>query len=476
MRRWMLLAGAAAAVAVSGTVLWPREQGPVLEPERAALLRETGATIPRNRPSGKVHEVELVAAPTTAQLLEGRALDVWAYNGQVPGPTIRARAGDKLRVRLRNELPQPTTIHWHGLRLPNGMDGVPGVTQPPIESGASFTYEFVLPDAGTFWFHPHVRGSEQVERGLHGVLIVEPRDDEPRERELVWLLDDWRLAEDGQIDPEFVTRHDLAHDGRWGQISTVNGRVRPTVDVRAGEAVLVRLINAANGRIFAPDLSAFDANVVAFDGVPTSRPLPATKLELAPGNRADVLLRVPADANGTIDVVDRFTRRPFVLATLRVDGKVENAPLAPREFREVPAWTSASALEPDHVFELNAARGGRAGIEWQINGKAMVHDDGHAKHDPPTKLQLGRPTKLRFVNASARLHPMHLHGQFFKVIARNGQPVDEGHWRDTVLLRGRDSVDVVVVPEDEGTWALHCHILEHHDSGMMTLVKVERAR
>jgi len=178
----------------------------------AGLLALPGC---QSQPSA-VHEFDIVAAPSSVPLLDGRTIDAWSYNGHVPGPTLRVRVGDTLRVRFTNRLPQPTTIHWHGVRVPNAMDGVPGVTQRPVEPGETFVYEFAPKDAGTFWFHPHVRSSEQVERGLYGVLIVEDREPPPFSRDELWVLDDVLLGPDGQIAPEFNTRHDLAHDGRWG--------------------------------------------------------------------------------------------------------------------------------------------------------------------------------------------------------------------------------------------------------------------
>ncbi|WP_373045338.1 multicopper oxidase family protein [Vulgatibacter sp.] len=468
---WILVAVALAAGAFAGWLIAAAvELRP--DPVRAALAAEPGATLPRAAATGVVHEVELVAAPATLPLLDGRSLEVWAYDGQVPGPTLRARVGDTLRVRLRNQLPVPTTIHWHGIRLPNGMDGVPGVTQPAVEPGASFVYEFVLRDAGTFWYHPHLRGSEQVERGLHGALVVEPAD-APPPRELVWILDDWRLAASGQIDERFVTRHDLAHDGRWGQVTTVNGRVLPSFELRAGEVTRLRLINAANGRVFAPDFTGFDARVVAFDGVPVDAPLPAGRLELAPGNRIDIELRPRAeDAGRQLRIEDRFPRRAVGLAALDVVGAAQEEPWPQHRVAAAPVWASAVDLAPDHVFDLDAARGGPDGIVWRIGGRAMLHGEDHGAHEPAATLHEGEWTKLRFVNRSGRLHPIHLHGQFFRVVARNGRPAAEGHWRDTVLLRPRDVVDVALVPEEEGRWVLHCHVMEHHDAGMMTLVEV----
>lgn len=424
--------------------------------------------------TGKVVEVELVAAPTRLELLDGRELEVWAYNGSVPGPTIRAREGDTIRVRFKNQLPQPTTVHWHGIRLPNGMDGVPGVTQPPIPPGEEFVYEFLARDPGTFWYHPHVRGSEQLGRGLYGVLIIEEAEPPPV-REILWVLDDWRLDESGQIDPRFVTRGDLAHDGRWGSQITVNGVQAPEFGLGAGERVRLRILNAANGRVFRPDFSGVDTRVIAFDGLATARPLSAEGIELAPGNRVDLDLVAPERPGEVVQVIDRFTRRPHLLATLRMGGPVENSGDAIELDGFVPKWRGAESAGPQYDFRLNAARGGPYDLMWMINEEVMFHDPDlpvSEWHEPPYALRAGKWTKLRFTNESPRLHPMHLHGQFFKVVARNGQPVDEEHWRDTVLVRPREVVDIALVPTEIGNWMLHCHIMEHADAGMMTLVSV----
>lgn len=418
-------------------------------------------------------EIRLVAAPTRVQILDGRALEVWAYNGQIPGPTLRVRAGETLRVRLVNHLPQPTTIHWHGVRVPNAMDGVPHVTQPPVWPGEDFLYEFAPPDPGTYWFHPHLRGSEQVERGLHGVLIVEEPEPVPFSRDLLWVVDDWSLDATGQIDPAFNTRSDLAHDGRWGDVLTVNGRVGPMETLALGERVRVRLVNVANGRVFNPDFGPLCPRLVAFDGLPADRVLDPEGLELAPGNRADLDLVVPAELQGqTVEVVDRFTGRPRLLARITVAGASVPTPEARLEPR--PAAVPADLTESTAVFRLASRTGGPLGIEWTINGQVLRHEDHahHGSHDVAADLTLGQWALFRFVNDSFRLHPMHLHGVFFRVVARNGRPLDEGHWRDTVLLRRHETVDIAVLPEDAGLWMMHCHILGHAEAGMMTLFRV----
>ncbi len=454
----------------------PTTDEPRAEPEdpsrarRAAFEAELREAYPADAPRPTATtRVELTAAPTDVPQLDGRALAVWAYNGQVPGPVLRVQLGHELEVRFENRLPQPTTIHWHGVRVPNAMDGVPGVTQEPIAPGERFTYRFTPKDAGTFWFHPHVRTSEQVERGLYGVLVVDDAEPLPYSRDEVWVLDDWRLGPDGQIDPRFVTRHDLAHDGRWGQIVTVNGDTQQELRVRPGERIRLRLANTSNGRVYRPDFGGLDARVIAMDGMYTARPLPATGIELAPGNRVDLDITIPAGVTEEpteFTITDRFTRRPIHLATIRVSGAPVTTPtFAPPSNPRVPTWEGSRELEVDHTYELDARRGGPHGIEWMINGEVW---GAHT----PTQLPAGRWVRVRFTNLSARIHPMHIHGQFFRVIARNGQPADEPFFRDTVLLRRRETIDVGMVPLDWGHWMMHCHILEHAEAGMMTEVWV----
>ncbi|WP_236603871.1 multicopper oxidase family protein [Sandaracinus amylolyticus] len=437
---------------------------------RSDLATVPGAQSSRPRETGTTRSFDIVAAPTTLPLLDGRALDVWAYDGQVPGPVLRANVGDRLRVRITNRLPQPTSIHWHGIRLDNAMDGVPGVTQPPIAPGESFTYDFVARDAGTFWFHPHTRGSEQIERGLHGVLVIDDPD-APRVRDAVWVLDDWRLDASGAIDPAFVTRHDLAHDGRWGRAITINARIGHREPIAPGERLRVRIVNVANGRVFAPRVVGADARIIAFDGRPTDAPLTLDRLEIAPGNRVDLEVVAPAASGADVRVVDAYARN-ITLARFDVAGAAHEPDARAFATSTAPDWRGAMSLAPDLTYELGARRGGPYGLEWTLNGEAMREGAmGHA-HDARDRVPLGRFVKMRFVSTSARLHPMHLHGQFFRVLARDGVAADEPHWRDTVLVHPRETVDIGLVAEDAGTWALHCHVLEHHDSGMMTLLEV----
>jgi FtsP/CotA-like multicopper oxidase with cupredoxin domain len=420
-------------------------------------------------PTGKIREFELTAAPSEWGLVPPYRTAVWTYNGTVPGPVLRIKLGETLKVKLTNELPQSTTLHWHGVRVPNAMDGVPGVTQPPIEPGGSFTYQFTPKDAGTFWFHPHLNSPEQVERGLYGALIVDDPEAPRYSQDLVWIVDDWLLDKGGGIFDQFVTGHDLMHDGRWGNVATVNGRYLPSIPVKAGERLRIRLINAANGRVFSPAFEGLSPIVIAVDGMLAGQPFALPRFPLAPGNRLDLDVAIPKDAAGkSLAVSDRFGRSPQTLAFLEVAAKtaVKTTAFEPPKAAHFPGWAQALVAPVAHEFALNAERGGPYGIRWTIDGKT-----GH--ENLAAVLSYGKFSRLRFTNKSGRLHPMHLHGQFFKLLAVDGEPVQESFWRDTLLIGPKQSVDVGLVPLDRGLWANHCHILEHAEAGMMSMIKVE---
>ena len=223
---------------------------------------------PMRQSAGASGNLKLTAAPSTVPLVgDGYpSTEVWAFNGTTPGPVIRKRQGERLEIDVTNQLPEPTTVHWHGLRVPVGMDGVPYVSQPPIAPGETFRYGFDLEDAGTFWYHPHINSSEQVGRGLYGALIVEEEDAPAIDRELLWVLDDWRLDPEAKIAP-FGNMHDASHAGRIGNSATINGRIREAEAVRSGERIRFRLINAANARVFGLD---FETSIPGhLDGWPT---------------------------------------------------------------------------------------------------------------------------------------------------------------------------------------------------------------
>ena len=255
------------------------------------------AAIPQHRLAARSGRTPLVGAPYPETA-------VWSYNGTVPGPEIRVRQGERLRITVENQLAEETTVHWHGLRVPNAMDGVPHLTQPPIAPGEAFVYEFEVPDAGTYWYHPHQRSFEQVGRGLYGPLIVEEREPIQVDRDVTWVLDDWRLLQDAQISDDFGNFMDSSHNGRVGNTVTVNGRILESFPVRAGERVRLRLINAANARIFGLEFQDHRPQVIALDGQPVEpHAPPGGRMVLGPAMRADLVIDMSGDP-GT-----RFTVR-----------------------------------------------------------------------------------------------------------------------------------------------------------------------
>jgi FtsP/CotA-like multicopper oxidase with cupredoxin domain len=393
---------------------------------------------------------------------------VWQYNDQIPGPIIRGKVSSILNIRLENKLAEPTTIHWHGLRIENAMDGVPGITQDAVNPGESFVYRLRLEEAGTYWYHPHFNNSEQIERGLKGVLIVEEKEELPWSRDTIWLLDDWRLQKDGTIYPKFNTPHDLMHDGRWGNVSTINGEYQPNFKVKPGERIRLRLINGANARVFSPHFKDLSAKVIAVDGRPVSQIFALNNFRLSPGNRLDLDIVIPKNSGGkTFQIMDNFPRKNYPLAVITVR---DEPAIATPNFEPVISQDFITAEIFDDVpisktWDLSAFRGGKLGIGWGMNNQLWPEAD-------TADFQTGVPRKIAFNNSSSRLHPMHIHGVFFRVLERNGDPTVEPFTRDTVLIGPKENVVIGLIPEHEGIWATHCHILEHAEAGMMTTVNV----
>ena len=433
-------------------------------------------------PTGVVHERRFVAEPTAGTLIEGTETDLWTYNGQSPGPEIRITLGDTIRIVLENRLPEPTSIHWHGIRVPHAMDGVPGLTQDGVAPGATFVYEFTPPDAGTFWYHSHQRGNEQLARGLYGALVVEDPAEPDYPVDQVWLVDDWRVDDQGALDPDFDSSADIHHSGRWGELFTVNGSTSTRLEVAPGERIRLRIVNTANARVIRPDFATLAPTVIAMDGLPVSDAFAGDGVELAPGNRMDVDLTIPADASGEFVVGDSFTGiEPTELARIVVVGEAVETPTFTPPVGHVPDWSSAADDDPDRTItitlysefvestfeEQEAMLAGEedATFRWELNGKAWPEPD-------VIRAERGELQKIRIVNDSGQLHPMHLHGQFFQLVSRNEQPVSEGHYRDVVLMSAFETIEIVVAPYDVGTWLLHCHIQLHAEYGMMMLYEV----
>ncbi len=406
--------------------------------------------------------------------------DVWAYNGTVPGPELRFRQGDRLRVEVENALPVDTTVHFHGIRLPNAMDGVPHLTQAPIgANGGRFVYEFDLPDAGTYWYHPHLGSPEQVGRGLYGALVIEEREPPAVDRDLVWVLADFRLDREARIAGNFMHPMDASHAGRIGNTVTVNGAIRETFAVRAGERIRLRLINASNARIYGLRFEGHEPWIIALDGHPLA-PRKVERVVLGPAMRADVILDcrgAPGSRHRVID--DFYQRRAYRLLDLQYS---DEKPLR-SAFSQVPALAANPVAQPDleRAERYRVVFGGgmmgampnqreHRGTYWTVNGRVLGMD-GHP-HDRLLDLARGRSYLLELVNDTSWHHPIHLHGHVFRVLSRNGRRVEGTEWGDTVLIDPDSAAEIAFVADNPGDWMFHCHVLEHHESGMMAVVRV----
>jgi FtsP/CotA-like multicopper oxidase with cupredoxin domain len=443
------------------------------------------------------HVARLSAAVTRQQIApaEYPETEVWSFNGRAPGPELRFRQGERARIVVENRLPQETTVHWHGLRVPNAMDGVPHVTQAPIAAGERFIYEFDLPDAGTYWYHPHSRSQEQVARGLYGAFIVEEREPIRVDRDLTWVLSDWRLTPEAQPREDFGSGFDVTHAGRIGNTVTVNGRFDDAGSgfaVVAGERLRLRLINTAVARIFALRFDRHEPQIIALDGQAVAPHAPPDGvIVLGPGMRADLVLDCMLAPGARASVSDAFYRGS---SRRLIDMRYSNAvPLR----TQAPVWNVA--LPPNAVPEPDLARatrhsvvlqGGAMGrlreaeyegtrqplaqlfrahqVAWAINGIAVKQ---HV-HAPLVTLKRGTSCVLAVENDTQWHHPLHLHGHLFRVITRNGAPTLRREWRDTVLMAPREKAELAFVADNPGDWMLHCHVLAHQAGGMMTMLRV----
>jgi FtsP/CotA-like multicopper oxidase with cupredoxin domain len=417
------------------------------------------------------------------QLLVGGgnpATDVWAYNGTVPGPELRFRQGERLRIEVENALPADTTVHFHGIRLPNAMDGVPHLTQAPIaKEGGRFVYEFDLPDAGTYWYHPHLGSPEQVARGLYGALVVEERDPPAVDRDVVWVLSDWRLDPEARNRDDFMSPMDASHAGRIGNTVTVNGAIREAFAVRAGERIRLRLVNASNARIYGLRFEGHEPWVIALDGHPVE-PRRQERIVLGPAMRADLVLDCVAAPGTRHRVIDDFySRRAYRLLDVAYEGRAmgRRGFEAPRALAPNPVAIPDIARAERHRIVFGGGMMGampsqreHRGTFWTVNGKVLAAN-GH-RHERLLDLARGRSYALELVNDTSWHHPIHLHGHVFRVLTRSGKPVPGSEWGDTALIDPDSRVEIAFVADNPGDWMFHCHVLEHQESGMMAVVRV----
>ena len=422
-------------------------------------------------PAPDVLEFNLEARVAELDIIPGVRTSVWTYNGLLPGPYIRVKVGDTVIVHFTNSLPEATTIHWHGVRVPNNMDGAPGMTQPLIAPGGTFRYQFVVRDAGTFWYHPHQSSSNQVGRGLYGpIVVVDPNDPTAFGDDLVLMLSDMSLDSDGQLLPADNGGSFGDLFGREGNVLLVNGKVRPRLKARAGKQQRWRFINAARARYYSFALPGAPFTKLGGDGGLAARSQKVSRLLIVPGERLDVSYS-PSSAPGSVATlrwraIDRgygtsFNRPPETIMDIET---VDDAPVVPavipEHLRDIPAIDLANAVP--HTLELTI-KGEGADVEMGINGVPTW--DARPLH-----ARIGERHVWTVTNNSAFDHPFHLHGFFFQVLDAAGVP----EWKDTVNVPVKSSIRIAIdFDERPGMWMFHCHILDHAEVGMMGHLHLE---
>jgi multicopper oxidase len=441
-------------------------------------------------PAAKTSTDVTLAAGQTDIDLGGVMVHTWTYGSQVPAREIRLKKGERLRAELTNAMPQDVTVHWHGIALVNDMDGVPDLTQAAVPNGQKFTYDFVVPDAGTYWFHSHV--GTQLDRGLYGPLIIEdPGEKIDYDDELVVVLDDWidgtgtdpdqvfeNLRKTGMKPmapggPDVTPTSPIGADG--GDVDypyfVINGRVATdpqVVDYPAGQRIRLRVINAGSDTAFRVAVPNASMRVIQTDGYPVV-PVQANSVILGMGERVDALVTlnesqpvvaVPEGKQGHAQLNMRVNSAPSTanvddfVAAVRKETPLDTATLSPTP--EVTLLAKA----PDQVFDAHLT-GPVNGYTWPVNGKL---------YDPKTSgvpVKPNQRVRIRFINDSMMFHPFHLHGHTFQVM--NGETAKAR--KDTVLVPPKETVTVDFDTNNPGKWISHCHNTYHLEAGMAFFVE-----
>ncbi|MDQ0796711.1 multicopper oxidase family protein [Streptomyces sp. B1I3] len=469
------------------------------------------------RGAGPPRRVSLTATASRIELDEGLTVPTWLYGDRLPGEELRVTAGDTLAVTLANHLPQATSLHWHGLTVPNDMDGVPGLTQRAIEPGADFTYRFPVRSPGTYWFHSH--SGLQPDRGLYAPLIVEdPREPLAYDHEWVVVLDDWLDGVDGSTpDAVFAEltngRRPMTMDMGTGSARTgmptearkptrggsdgpsrlakggtsellgghagdvtyphylINGRTPAspeTFSARPGDRIRIRVINAGGDTAFRIALGGHRMTVTHTDGYPV-RPSTVDALLLGMGERYDVLVTA---GDGVFPLTALAEgKKASAMAVLRTGaGTAPDASVRPKELDgELP---EAGKLVPDDSVALSPRTPDRT-IRFKLTGSMRNYDWAFDKkaYDPAARhpVRAGERVRLVFTNPTNMWHPMHLHGHTFAMAGTGA-----GARKDTAIILPKRSLTVDFDADNPGLWMLHCHNVYHAEAGMMTVLGYER--
>ncbi len=458
-----------------------------------------------------VRTIRLETREVTWELAPGKTIRAMAYNGQIPGPPIRAREGERLRVVLKNSLGEPTTIHWHGVDVPNPMDGVAGVTQKAVQPGETFTYEFEARPAGTRWYHTHADEHRQMDLGLAAPLIIEPADDAPMayDREVTLVLDDWATGTGTPV-PDTdagiaggsgsmggmmgggmggMMRGMMGGRGMGGMmrgadepaydLMTINGKAYPATEplrVKRGERVRLRILNASSEHTHVVRLAGHRWHLTHTDGNPLRAAVEVDAIPIAPAERYDVLL--VADRPGAWWL--QCTQPGHAAAGERMvvvyDGHRAKAPVEPElgtaglRLWQYGLGRGRPVLAPPtggtRTFELTLSGGMMGSAVWTINRKVYPNTD-------PLRVTKGDRARIVLHNMSMEAHPMHLHGQSFALLAANGTRYAEPLVKDVVDVEPHmGSAVIEFTAHNPGDWFFHCHKPMHMKGGMIALVKI----
>lgn len=466
--------------AVGGGGLFWQQSPSTLDPltgaaltEPPELLSEAGSLVVR------------LEAASGSHVVAGRRATTLGYNGGLPGPTLRIRPGDTLRIQLVNRLDEPTNLHVHGLHVSpedNG-DNVFVVVDP----GDSFSYEYRLPEdhpPGLYWYHPHHHGmvADQLFGGLYGVILVEDTDAIPVTRERVMVISDISLDASGQILAPSTMEQMM---GREGRLVLVNGQAGPTLEARPGERERWRVVNACSARYLSLRVDGQQMQLLGRDSGRPAESLVVENVLLAPGNRADlvvtarrglsVLRAEPFDRGGMMGAMmgggsPSRSGRPLDLATFDVRGSTQ-AGLAPLPRQGTPRDLRDGEVSRSRVLTFQMGMGGMMGgggsqgMSFTIDGRKF----DAARVDQNVKVGTIEEWIIR--NDSPMDHPFHLHVWPMQLLTDNGEPVKTPTWLDVVNVPARGEVTVRIAFDDfGGRTVYHCHILDHEDRGMMGVV------
>ena len=404
------------------------------------------------------------------EIAAGKTVEVWGFNKQLPGPVLKASKGDTLVIRVKNNLKEPTTIHWHGIRLPATMDGTDAV-QKPIEPGQEFTYRFIVPDAGTFWYHSHSNETAQMERGMYGALVVSNDADPITDGERIFIVDDMKLTSDNEFKKPgwFFARWLERHDGREGETALINGKENSVININAGQIERWRFINSSSARYFLLNLEGKEFQIISTDGGLLEKPRTVTEILITPGERFDIAAGPFKEGeNFSIQSLpyNRMTSikpKRYTYASVKVGEKKSSVASIPSELRTISRLTDQNA-EITRRIKFSVGPSLKNGTNFLINNDVHIND---------TPVKVGELQVWELSNTSLMDHPFHLHGFFFQVIEENGKAPEYLAWKDTYNLPPRSKIKIAWIPDNRpGMWMYHCHILEHHEAGMMAHFEV----